>query len=48
MLWQGPEAIIQVNYRPILSSERVLHIKKPAIVERKQKSGHGLPLSVIN
>jgi hypothetical protein len=24
LLWQGPEAIVQVNYRPILSSERVL------------------------
>jgi hypothetical protein len=28
---QDPEAIVQVNYRPILSSERALHIKKPAI-----------------
>jgi hypothetical protein len=33
LLWQGPEAIVQVNYRPILSSERVPHIKKPAIVK---------------
>jgi hypothetical protein len=40
LLWQGPEAIVQVNYRPILSSERVPHIKKPAIVRQKQKSGH--------
>jgi hypothetical protein len=31
LLWQGPEAIVQVSYRPILSSERASHIKKPAI-----------------
>jgi hypothetical protein len=31
-LWQSPEAIVQVNYRPILSSDRVPHIKKPAVV----------------
>jgi hypothetical protein len=37
LLWQGPEAIIQVNYRPILSPERVTHIKKPAIVRQKTK-----------
>jgi hypothetical protein len=30
--WRGPAAILQVNYRPIFSSERVPHIKKPAIV----------------
>jgi hypothetical protein len=34
LLWQGPEAMEQVNYRPILSSERVPHIKKPAIVRQ--------------
>jgi hypothetical protein len=34
---KAPEAIAQVNYRPILSSERVPHIKKPAIVRRKTK-----------
>jgi hypothetical protein len=34
---QGPEAIVQVNYRPILSSERVPHIKKLAIVKEKTK-----------
>jgi hypothetical protein len=34
------EAIIRVNYIPILSSETALHIKKPAIV-RNEKSGHG-------
>jgi hypothetical protein len=33
--WQGPEAIVQVNYRPVLSSERVFHIKKPAFVRQK-------------
>jgi hypothetical protein len=32
LLWQGQQAILQVNYRSILSSERVPHIKKPAIV----------------
>jgi hypothetical protein len=31
LLWQGPEAIVWVNYRPILSSERAPHINKPAI-----------------
>jgi hypothetical protein len=30
--WKGPKAIVQVNYRPILSSKRVPDIKKPAIV----------------
>jgi hypothetical protein len=37
LLWQGPEAIVQVNYRPILSSERGPHIKKPAIVWHQTK-----------
>jgi hypothetical protein len=37
LLWQGLEAIAQVNYRPNLSSERVPHIKKPAIVRQKTK-----------
>jgi hypothetical protein len=37
VLWQGPEAILQVNYRPVLSSERMPHIKKPAIVRQKTK-----------
>jgi hypothetical protein len=37
LLWQGLEAIVQVNYRPVLSSERVPHIKKPAIVRQKTK-----------
>jgi hypothetical protein len=32
LLWQGSEAIVQVNYRPILSSERVAHLKKSATV----------------
>jgi hypothetical protein len=35
LLWQGPEATARVNYRPILSSERVPSIKKPAIVRQK-------------
>jgi hypothetical protein len=33
----GPEAIVQVNYGPILSSERVPHLKKLAIVRQKTK-----------
>jgi hypothetical protein len=37
LLWQGPEAIVQLNFRPILSSERVPHVKKPAIVKQKTK-----------
>jgi hypothetical protein len=28
---QGPEAILPVNYRSILSSDRAPHIKKPAV-----------------
>jgi hypothetical protein len=36
LLWQGPEAIVQVNYRTILLSERVPHFKKPAIVRKKK------------
>jgi hypothetical protein len=44
LLWQGPEAIVRINYSPILSSERAPHIKKPAIVRQKTKSGHGLQL----
>jgi hypothetical protein len=27
--WQDPTALVQVNYTPILSSERATHIKKP-------------------
>jgi hypothetical protein len=37
LLWQGPEAIVRLNYRPILSSERASHVKKPAIVRQKTK-----------
>jgi hypothetical protein len=37
LLWQGPEAIVRVNYRPALSSGRALHSKKPAIVKEKKK-----------
>jgi hypothetical protein len=37
LLWQGPEAIVKVNYRPILSSERVPHIKKPANVREMKE-----------
>jgi hypothetical protein len=32
LLWQGPEAIVQVNYRPILSSKRALQNNKPTTV----------------
>jgi hypothetical protein len=35
LLWQGPEAIVLVNYRPILSSEREPHSKKTAIFNKK-------------
>jgi hypothetical protein len=35
--WQGPEAIVQVNYRPILSSEGVLNNKKPTITRQERK-----------
>jgi hypothetical protein len=37
LLWQGAKAIARVNYRPILSSERVPQIKKSAIVRQKTK-----------
>jgi hypothetical protein len=37
LLWQGPKAIVRVNYRPILSSERAPHSKKPTIVKKKKK-----------
>jgi hypothetical protein len=33
--------IVRINYRPILSPERTPHIKKPASVGKKRKSGHG-------
>jgi hypothetical protein len=36
LLWQGPEASVRVNYRPILSSERASHNKKPAIVRQNK------------
>jgi hypothetical protein len=32
LLWQGPEAIVQVNYRPVLSSEKALQNNKAATV----------------
>jgi hypothetical protein len=44
LFWQGPEAIVHVNYRPVLSSERALHIKKPQSSDRKQKSGYVLQM----
>jgi hypothetical protein len=34
------QAIVRVNYIPVLSSERVPHIKKPATVHTEKKSGH--------
>jgi hypothetical protein len=37
LLWQGPEAIVRVNYGPILSSERMLNIKKLTIVRKEKK-----------
>jgi hypothetical protein len=36
LLWQGTEVIVRGNDRPILSSERALHIKKHAIVRQKK------------
>jgi hypothetical protein len=39
-----PRAIVQVNYRHILPSERAHHSKKPAIVRQKKKAGHGSPI----
>jgi hypothetical protein len=44
LLWQGPEAIVQVNYTPILSSDRAPYSKNPESSERKQKFGHGLQM----
>jgi hypothetical protein len=32
LLWQGPEAIVQVNYRPVLSSERAIQNNNAATV----------------
>jgi hypothetical protein len=40
LLWQGPEAIVQVSYRPILLSERTPHLREPAVVTQKKKSAH--------
>jgi hypothetical protein len=37
LLWQGSEAIVQVNYRPAFSPERSHRIKKAAIVREKTK-----------
>jgi hypothetical protein len=36
-----PRSNCAVSYRPTLSSERVPHIKKPAIITQKNKSGPG-------
>jgi hypothetical protein len=36
LLWQGPEAIVRVTCRYILSSERTPHLKKPAIVNAEK------------
>jgi hypothetical protein len=41
---QGPEAIVRVNYSPILSLEREPNIKKPTIVRHTKKSGHELQM----
>jgi hypothetical protein len=35
LLWQGPEAIVRVNYRFILSSEWLPQLKEPEIVKRE-------------
>jgi hypothetical protein len=43
LLWQDPEAIERVNYRPILSSMRSPHIKKPAVF-RQEKNCCGLQM----
>jgi hypothetical protein len=32
LLWKGPEAIVQVTYRPVLSSERELQNNRAATV----------------
>jgi hypothetical protein len=44
LLWQGPEAIVRENYRPILSSEKAPHSRNSQLSNRKQKSGHGLQM----
>jgi hypothetical protein len=38
MFWQGPEAIVQVNYKPFLSSDGVLKIKKLQLSDRRENS----------
>jgi hypothetical protein len=35
---QGPEATVQINDRPILSSKRVPHIRKPAAIRQNTKN----------
>jgi hypothetical protein len=35
--WQGPETIVRIKYRPILSTERVSNIKKPAVISTGKK-----------
>jgi hypothetical protein len=37
LFWQGTEASVRVNYRPVISSERVPKIKKPTIARQKGK-----------
>jgi hypothetical protein len=39
LLCQGPEAIVRVHYRPVLSSERAPHIKNSVIDRQKTKTG---------
>jgi hypothetical protein len=46
LLWQSPEAIVQVNYRPSLSYDRVLNIMKATIVIKFQmEARHQLELN---
>jgi hypothetical protein len=48
LLWQGPEAIIQVNYRPILWSERVTKSWNPQLSDGGGKSGHKFQIGARN
>jgi hypothetical protein len=56
LLWQVPEATVQVNYRPMLSSERVPLIKISAIIREIKEiwswdpdlSRHQDRLAVVN
>jgi hypothetical protein len=48
LLWEGPEAIVQVNYRPVLSSERALQNNKVASLKEISRRKKNWPYFTVS